>query len=64
MRPRSFLLASAAELLGSRKSPAQGLLGTLACVQADGLWIRELPDGRVAAEERTGSWLRNPASQA
>jgi WD40-like Beta Propeller Repeat len=44
MRRRSFLVAGAAALSSACQGPVRGSLGALAWVQADGLWIRVLPD--------------------
>jgi dipeptidyl aminopeptidase/acylaminoacyl peptidase len=59
MRRRSFLLAGTAALSLARKSHARSALGTLAWVQADGLWTRELPDGRPK-QIRSGAPLHDP----
>jgi hypothetical protein len=45
MRRQLFLGAVAAAAAPLWKSKAQTSPGMLAWVQADGLWIRELPDG-------------------
>src|ERR1700680_4738479 len=44
MRRRGFLLSACASALCSRA--ADRSLGTIAYLQADGLWVRDLPDGR------------------
>ena len=65
MRRREFLLGS----LGSARLAAQQQvppLGTLAYVQADGLWVRELPDRRprqVAAGARIVSPCFSPSGR-
>jgi dipeptidyl aminopeptidase/acylaminoacyl peptidase len=44
MQRRGFLLSACASALCSRA--ADRSLGTIAYLQADGLWVRDLPDGR------------------
>jgi hypothetical protein len=64
MRRRSFLMAAgAAAFSAGCKSAAQTSLGTLAWVQPDGLWIRELPDGRAAKAVSAGG-LHTPRFSA
>jgi dipeptidyl aminopeptidase/acylaminoacyl peptidase len=48
MRRRSFLWAAGAALCSFQRGSAQNPLGTLTWVEADGLWIRELPHGAPA----------------
>lgn len=60
MRRRSFLIAAGAAAVSlTQKGSAESSLGTLAWVQPDGLWIRELPDGH-GARIVAGSGLHEP----
>lgn len=60
MRRRSFLFATGAAVVSSLcKLSAQSPLGTLTWVQSDGLWIRELPDGK-AVKIASGGRLHSP----
>jgi Tol biopolymer transport system component len=59
MRRRSFLFAAAAAVFPFRKSFGQTSLGTLTWAQADGLWIRELPDG-PSKKIASGAGLSSP----
>ena len=59
MRRRSFLFAAAAAVSPVRRSFGETSLGTLTWVQSDGLWIRELPDGR-SKKIASGNGLRTP----
>ena len=60
MRRRSFLLAAGAAAVSTTwKGSAQSSLGTLTWVEPDGVWIRELPDGR-AAKIAEGDRPHNP----
>ncbi len=66
MQRRSFLLTAAAAVFPVPKSFGQTSLGTLIWVQADGLWIRELPDGssrKIASEEGLRSPRFSPSGE-
>jgi dipeptidyl aminopeptidase/acylaminoacyl peptidase len=55
MRRREFLALACAS---ARAQSASGSLGSLAYVQTDGLWVRDLPDG--APRKLVGSAVENP----